>query len=306
MSSLTEYCPNCGNTFDSVFRQDCPHCAISPSSVEPQGPKLWGPGTGLLVWMGSFALPLIFQVPAIIAWFVIRYRETGQFPQELVIDRSLTILSLVSSFPAHLLTLLMCWLVVTAGGRRSFRQTLGLSWHMQFKWVHAVALSFFMIGLGLLIDRVLPSQETEFEKLLKMGTAVRVLVASLAVLTAPLVEEVVYRGVLYTGIERAWGKSASIVLVTFLFAGVHFFQYRGSYAALTMIVSLSLVLTLLRAATGKLLPCVATHLVYNGLNAAFLLMAPEEMLNTSTTKTAVAVLSGIWSGSWCRGFGLNY
>jgi uncharacterized protein len=263
---------------------------------------LWGPGTGLLVWMGSFALPLIFQVPAIIAWLFIRYRETGQFPQDLVLDRSLTILSLLSSFPAHLLTLLMCWLVVTAGGRRSFKQTLGLSWHTQFKWVHAVALSFFMVGLGLLIDRVLPSQETEFEKLLKMGTVVRVLVASLAVLTAPLVEEVVYRGVLYTGIERAWGKSASIVLVTSLFAGVHFFQYRGSYAALTMIVSLSLLLTLLRAATGKLLPCVATHLVYNGLNAAFLLMAPEEMLTTNTTKTAVAILSGIG----CRGFGLDY
>jgi uncharacterized protein len=295
MSSLTSYCPNCGNAFDSVFRQGCPYCESSQYPAEPQAAKLWGPGTGLLVWMGSIGLLFFFQLIALIVWGFIRYRESGQLPKDVVMDWLLTVLSIGSSFPAHLLTLLLCWMIVTARGSRSFRQTMGWSWHTQFKWVHAVALAFLMVGFGILIEKILPHQETELEKLLKMGTFVRVLVAALAVLTAPVVEEVVYRGILYTGIERAWGKSAGVILVTLIFAGVHYFQYQSSYAALTVIVSLSLVLTLLRATTGKLLPCVATHLVYNGLNAVFLLMAPEQMLGPDTAKTAVAIL--------CRGFG---
>jgi uncharacterized protein len=270
---------------------------MSHYSGAPQEAKLWGPGTGLLVWMGSIGLLFFFQLIALIVWGFIRYRETGQIPQNIEMDWLLTVLSIGSSFPAHLLTLLICWQVVTARGGGSFWQTLGWSWHTQFRWVHAVALAFLMIGFGVLIEKILPHQETELEKLLKMGTSVRILVAVLAVLTAPVVEEVVYRGILYTGIERAWGKSAGIILVTFIFAGVHYFQYRSSYAALAVIVSLSLVLTLLRAVTGKLLPCIATHLVYNGLNAVFLLMAPEEMLDSDTARTAVAIL--------CRGFGLG-
>jgi uncharacterized protein len=271
---------------------------MSPYPAEPEGPKLWGPGTGLLVWLGSFLLILGFNLIALVIWLLGREWKTGEFPRGIEMDWLFAVLSIASTFPAHLMTLLICWWVVTAAGRRPFWQTLGWSWHTQFKWVHAVALAFLMIGFGYLIDRVLPSQETDLERLLKMGTTVRILVASLAVLTAPLVEEVVYRGVLYSGIERAWGRSAGIVLVTLLFAGVHYFQYRASYAALTLIVSLSLVLTLLRAVTGRLLPCVATHLVYNGLNAVFLLAAPEEMLDTDTARTAVAVV--------CRGFGVDH
>jgi CAAX protease family protein len=264
-------------------------------SGEPQSTKLWGVGTGFLVWLGSLGLLFVFQTIAIVIWFIVKYKEFGYFPRQFELDRLLTVLSIGSSFPAHLLTLVMCWMVVTSNGRRSFGETLGWSWHTQFKWVHAVALAFLMMGFGLLIGKILPNQETELDKLLKMGTSVRIVVAALAVLTAPFVEEIVYRGVLYTSIERAWGKNAGIVLVTLVFAGVHYFQYRASYAALTAIVSLSLVLTLLRAATGKLLPCIATHLVYNGLNAVVLLLAPDQLPDPQSVKAGIAIL--------CQGVG---
>ncbi|MBO0721617.1 MAG: CPBP family intramembrane metalloprotease [Blastocatellia bacterium] len=289
MSSITTYCPNCGAEFYSVFKQECPNCALTSPVSEPPAAKLWGAGTGVLVWLGSLGLLIGFQVIAAIVWFVLKYREIGAFPK-LEVDWLMTVLSVGSSFPAHILTLYLCWMVVTGNGRRSFGQTLGWSWHPQFKWVHAVALAGLMIAFGYLIQKFVPNRETELDKILRMGTSVRVLVAALAVLTAPLVEEVVYRGVLYSGIERAWGKQAGIIVVTALFAGVHYFQYRESYAALTLIIALSLVLTLLRAATGKLLPCVATHLVYNGLNALLLLMAPDRLPDSQSVKSAVILL----------------
>jgi membrane protease YdiL (CAAX protease family) len=292
MSSLTSYCPNCGNELDSVFKElECPYCPMPAGPGEPKSMKLWGVRTGVLVWLGSLGLLFGFQTIAIIIWFIVEYKEIGYFPQQFELDWLITILSIGSIFPAHILTLVMCWLVVTSNGRRSFGETLGWNGHTRFKWFHAVGLAFLMIGFGLLIEKVLPNQETELEKLLRMGTSVRVLFASLAVLTAPFVEEVVYRGLLYTGIERAWGKKAGIILVTLCFASGHYSQYRASYAVLTVIVSLSLVLTLLRAATGKLLPCIATHLVYNGLNAVVILMAPEELLDSQSVKAAIAFVS---------------
>jgi membrane protease YdiL (CAAX protease family) len=249
------------------------------------------------VWLGSVVALIGFQVIALIIYFVIKLKQSGELPKTFEIDWLNATLSIASTFPAHLITLLVCWLVVTGRGKRPFLRTLGWGWRPQFKWVHAVGLAFLMMGLAYALEKLLPHKETDLEKLLKLGPSIRILVAALAVLTAPLVEEVVYRGVLYMGIERAGGKVAGILLVTFLFALVHVPQYWGSYAAITAIVSLSLVLTLLRAATGKLLPCVATHLVYNGVQAIALLLAPDKLPESPPAKAAVMVI--------CRWLGLD-
>lgn len=296
MSSLTTFCPNCGEAFDSTDGQNCPRCSTTSAAValpqadsSPQD-KLWGVGTGLLTWFISVVLILGFQFVAVIIYLAIRFKQTGQVQQVFEIDWLVAVLSVVSTFPAHILTLLVCWFAVTGKGKRPFWQSLGWGWHPQFKWVHAVGLAFLMMGVAVVLEKLLPHKETDLEKLLKLGAAIRFLVAGLAVLTAPLVEEVVYRGVLYTGVERVWGKSAGIAVVAFLFALVHVPQYWGSYAAITAIVSLSLVLTGLRAWTGKLLPCVATHLIYNGVQAIALLAAPEKALD-SAPQQAMAVIN---------------
>jgi membrane protease YdiL (CAAX protease family) len=250
----------------------------------------------LLAWFASVALLFGLQIIAVIIYLVIKLKETGELPKVFVIDWLIAVLSIATTFPAHLLTLLVCWLVVTGRGKRPFLQTLGWSWHPQFKWVHAVGLAFLMMAVAFVLEKFLPHKETDLEKLLKLGTSVRVMVAALAVFTAPLVEEVVYRGVLYEGLERTWGKWAAVGGATLLFALVHVPQYWGSYAAITAILSLSLVLTLLRAWTGKILPCVATHLIYNGVQAVALLAAPDKMPDASRQK-AVALAVWQWFGS---------
>jgi len=244
---------------------------------------------GLLVWFISVVLILGFQFIAVIIYLAIRFKQTGQVQQTFEIDWLVAVLSVGSTFPAHLMTLAVSWFVVTGNGRRPFFRTLGWGWHPQFKWVHAVGLALLMMGVGIVLEKLLPHKETDLEKLLKLGAAIRVSVAILAVVTAPLVEEVIYRGVLYSGVERMWGKGLGIAVVTFLFALVHVPQYWGSYAALTAIVSLSLVLTALRAWTGRLLPCVATHLIYNGIQAVALLAAPNTV-SDSAPQEAVAFI----------------
>jgi CAAX protease family protein len=292
MSSITAYCPTCGSALDPVPEAVCQQCSAALYSVSPPQPRLWGAGTAVLVWIASVALTIGLPIVFAVVYMIVRALQTGQPPNlhSLTQDLAFVLITVGSTIPAHLLILLICWLVVTSSGRRPFLRTLGWEWYPQFKWVHAVGLGFLMFGLAIVFQKLLPHRETDFEKILRLGYSVRVMIAILAVVTAPLVEEVVYRGVLYGGIERAHGKVAAVVAVTFLFALVHAQQYWGSVATLAAILSLSLVLTLLRAWTGKLLPCVATHLVYNAIQTAILLVAPEEMLNTQPDRAALTLV----------------
>jgi CAAX protease family protein len=209
---------------------------------------------------------------------------------EVQITRREAILSLAVTLIMHVATFVAAWLVVTKIRRRPFWRTLGWGWIPQFKMVHAVGLAFLMYGVAVSLQYALPDKETDLEKLLKMGMAVRIMLAALAVATAPLIEEIVYRGVIYSSVDGLMGKGAAVTFVTLLFALVHAPQYWGSVASLTAILSLSFVLTLLRAWTGKLLPCVATHLVYNGIQAVGLLVAPQEMLNTQPNQAALTLV----------------
>jgi len=277
MSSITSYCPTCGSVLDPGQGAGCPQCSEASHSIAQRQPQLWGTRTGLLVWMASVALTLGVPLVFSLAYLIVRMIQTKQPPTEgtLTQDVGFALISIGATLPAHLLTLVICWLVVTSGGKRPFFQTISWGRPSKSEWLYAIALAVLMTGAAIVFEKVLPSRETSLEKLLKLSQSVRVMVAALAVVTAPLVEELVYRGVLYAGVERDWGKGAGVVAATLLFAMVHVPQYWGSYAALTAILTLSLALTLLRALTGKLAPCVIAHLVYNAIQAVALLFTPD-------------------------------
>jgi membrane protease YdiL (CAAX protease family) len=237
---------------------------------------VWGVSGGFLLVL-EYGLRFIF-------WL-----ENRRLP-EVQITRGAAILSLTVTLMMHVAGFVAAWLVVTKIRRRPFWRTLGWGWIPQFKLVHAIGLAFLMIGVAVLLERTLPHKETDLEKFLKMGMTIRIMVAALAVVTAPLIEEIVYRGVVYSSVEGLMGKGAAVTFVTLLFALVHAPQYWGSVAALASILLLSFVLTLLRAWTGKLLPCVATHLVYNAIQALALLVASEEAINNQPNQAALTLV----------------
>jgi membrane protease YdiL (CAAX protease family) len=137
----------------------------------------------------------------------------------------------------------------------------------------------FVIGvvvLSLILDIILSnflpqSKGTEFEEMLKASLDVRVLISALAILTAPLVEEGVYRGVLYSALRRVMGLVPSVIVVTVLFAGVHVPQYWGAWTNIASITILSLFLTVVRAKSKSIIPCIAIHTLYNVINSIFIL-----------------------------------
>ncbi len=90
---------------------------------------------------------------------------------------------------------------------------------------------------------------------------------SLAVL-APLAEEIMFRGFLFTGVRRKFPFILTAIIVSALFASPHLLQSTDAsvlwVAGLDTFV-LSLVLCYLREKTGSLWPGIGVHVVKNGI-----------------------------------------
>jgi len=299
MSFISYSCPTCGRAVTSGHGESCPQCATGfrPEPTTTQPVAKWSDLLlAFVVWgvSGPFVLILGYLI------LFIYWLSNSSLP-EAQITQAGVILSLAITLLMQLIGLVAAWMFVTRMRRRPFWQTLGWGWIPQFKLVHAIGLALLMIGVAVAAEQTLPHKETDMEKFLKMGPAVRIMVAALAVVTAPLIEEIVYRGVIYSTVESLMGKVAAVTSVTLLFALVHAPQYWGSVAALTSIISLSFVLTLLRAWTGKLLPCFATHLVYNSVQALALLVMSEEATKNQPSQIALTL---VWRILGLEGMGL--
>jgi membrane protease YdiL (CAAX protease family) len=84
----------------------------------------------------------------------------------------------------------------------------------------------------------------------------------------------------------------AILIVTILFALVHVPQYYPSYGTILAICQLSLILTIIRAATGSLLPCVVIHTLFNGVQSVLLIIEPFLEKSLAPTERPVGLFYG--------------
>lgn len=87
--------------------------------------------------------------------------------------------------------------------------------------------------------------------------------AVFAVVVAPFMEELVFRGVLFSVFETRAGLVFAIVATAVLFAGMHVREYYGAWDHVFLIFIVGLVLSLTRGFTKSLAPCVVLHVTYN-------------------------------------------
>jgi hypothetical protein len=100
-------------------------------------------------------------------------------------------------------------------------------------------------------------------------TAMVLLVMS--VLMAPLLEETIFRGLLYPVLARAWGIAWGIVVTGILFGLMHSQQLGGSKAHVALLILVGITLTWVRAGTRSVLASFLVHISYNGfLTAGFI------------------------------------
>lgn len=271
--------------------------------VDPDHPS-WGMGSALFVWLVSLLLsvfvPIIFLVPYA-SYRGITPSSPDYLPaltQFAITDKTAVLVQVLAVVPIHILTLLLVWALVTRFGKQSFWKALGWGWAPRFRLWSCIGLGVLLFIVANVVAKWLGAETpTQLEQVINSSYAARIAISFLAVCTAPFVEEFVYRGVLYSALRQgmaslsAWilglfsvrldarskeriGVVSAVIMVLALFTLIHVPQYWPNLGVIAAVGILSVALTLIRAYSGKLLPCIAIHLVFNGITAVILLVEP--------------------------------
>lgn len=251
-------------------------------SVDPDNP-VWGSGGAFLIWIGSIlvqAVPLVFLVP-----FALSRGLSLASPEVLF-------LQVLSILPTQILTLAMIWAFVTRFGKRPFLASLGWGWAGRLRLWLSVGLGVALFAAATALVQLFgPQKPTPLEQLINSSMGARYVIAALAVFTAPFVEEFLYRGVVYSALQRTIGVKGAVTFVVCLFTLIHVPQYWPSLGVISAVALLSFVLTIVRARSGRLLPCIAIHMAFNAVQALLLLVEPYMQRFLPTPEPAVPTVS---------------
>ncbi|HEV2885209.1 MAG TPA: CPBP family intramembrane glutamic endopeptidase [Pyrinomonadaceae bacterium] len=248
---------------------------------DPNNPA-WGIGGALLVWFASIFLILLMPVLFLIPYATYRglHPAMPNYPQAIaefaLSDKTAVLLQVVSLLPSHLLTMILVWALVTRFGKQSFWPAIGWGWLGRWRLWTCIGLGVILFIVGSVMAKLLGADKpNQLEQIINSSLAARYTISILAVATAPFVEEFIYRGVLYAPLQRLAGVPGAVAIVLALFTLIHVPQYWPNFGVIAAVALLSVVLTLIRAYSGRLLPCIMIHLVFNGIQAVLLIVEPH-------------------------------
>jgi uncharacterized protein len=92
-----------------------------------------------------------------------------------------------------------------------------------------------------------------------------ILFMMVAVLLAPLVEEIIFRGYIYPVVARTFGVTASVVATGTLFGLLHAPQLWGGWWQVTLLILVGIIFTLARAVSKTVITSFILHTSYNSL-----------------------------------------
>lgn len=231
--------------------------------------RLWQLFIALATWIVSVGLLVLPQILAL-PYLLYRYPGKQLTPEDLLADKTLVVLLVSGLLPAHLMTLGIAWAVATRFGKIPIKEALQWQWGSRTSILKTIGLAVVLFALAWGIALAFGGKETDIDKIIRSSRAAALILAFLAVATAPLVEEIIYRGILFPAWQKLTGSTIAVIVVTLSFALPHIPQYRANLGVIFAIVMLSLVLTIVRARTGRLLPCYVIHLVFNGITSVLI------------------------------------
>ena len=137
-----------------------------------------------------------------------------------------------------------------------------------------VAVGVAVTGVSLVLSILAGDTSTPLEDAIRSPLDLWAVVV-FALVVAPVVEEIFFRGYLYTALENTLGGWLSVLLVGLLFGLFHGLQYAGVPAALAAVTLMGLGTTWVRRYTGGVLPCILLHVAYNAVGITVLLLTTE-------------------------------
>lgn len=260
--------------------------SVSPL-VTPDNPP-WSSWAALGVWAVSVLMIVFVPAIALMPYLISSGVFAGgneQLAQFAVTDPTAVLIQIAAVIPAHAVTIAFSWAVITRFNQYSFREMVGWTSGGVRWWHYALILAGFF-SFAAVFGSLFPEAENDLIRILRSSRTAVYVVAFMATFTAPVVEEVVYRGMLYPALQRSLGVPAAVVFVTSIFTLVHVPQYFESPSTIFLLTILSLILTLIRVYSGNLLPCVIFHTLVNGVQSLVLIFYPYEIKNAAEQAAA--------------------
>lgn len=227
-------------------------------AVAPLAGFRWSVGTALWIVIG-FALVLVGA--AVAAGVVGR---TGLDEDWAIVASGLILSS------AYVAGVVGVWMLARSRGS-SLAAAVGLRSHGAGRLLgtalFAAVLGRLLAGAWGLVLQALGADLSGFDldptKLFGQGTTGTVMLVLVAVVLAPVAEEIVFRGVLLNALVARWGIRVAIVGSSLAFSVVHL-----SLVAIPAVFLFALVLGWLFVRTRSLVVCIVAHALFNGLGLA--------------------------------------
>ena len=110
-------------------------------------------------------------------------------------------------------------------------------------------------------------------------------IGAFAILVAPVMEEMIFRGILFAIFESQVGLRFAILITAILFGGLHVPEYWGAWNHMFLIFLVGLVFSLARGRSGSLAPSVFLHVGYNASMMIILFLSTEHFRNLNAFPT---------------------
>jgi membrane protease YdiL (CAAX protease family) len=262
--------------------------ALAPASNLPDDLRIsWG-WLHFLGFVGFVIASLVITQLGAVFYLMAQTHNTHMSQkelQQLIVSRP----QILIAAQVVLFGMVIFFLYITLAVLRDkpFWRTLGWQKLSKTPGVPVRPLLYFMAGVALSLGVagatyfMKPPENLPIEDLLKSRTGAMLLI-SMAVLVAPLVEETTFRGYLYplfaSSFTRAAehfghdsssalriGSTTAILLTGTLFGLLHGAQLGWTWGLVAVLVSVGIIFTFVRARTGTVLASFLLHLGYNSM-----------------------------------------
>ena len=220
-------------------------------------------------WLTAIGLPIAHVVIQIVLGLVVVsllsvvLLATSHFSQDTLLQFATSgVVTGTIGALGGVMSLALIYAVVTRLRKRPFRATIGLVgngriWPAAFG---AVILGGAMDTVTLALHK--PIVPDVLQPLFTGASSVVAMVV-FAVIVTPLVEELLFRGVLFPVVARSLNTIWAVILVSVLFGLAHVVTYGPDAYSIVQSLVAGLYLTWLRARTRSLVPSIAAHTALN-------------------------------------------
>jgi len=212
-----------------------------------------------LVAFFAFSVATVFFLPGAV-FLVLRLFHPGLQVENLSGVQQILIQALMDMVLVGFIVFL-----VAAVHRMPILRTLCFVRNEHLRIGRLIFSGFFLAVTVLAISLFFPTpSESPLEKLLTTTPSI-VLFVVFGIAMAPLFEEIIFRGFIFSALSDLLGWRVAVPITTVLFAALHLTQLRGNWPAVAVILLVGYVLTIVRQRTHSVIPSVIIHTAYNAM-----------------------------------------